>query len=180
MELADAHVDSIAVEEFQQLLREAEWCFEVYEQFDDGRPAPWIQERLEQRRLAGKPIHPVPSLIKTIVWMNLRCARNLLSNAYYLRGDFEAALPLCHSILDQALRMPTEIWDEYTPGSNQAPFFVMYQLSVLYNNNEQYELARQWLKRLYFSVNVTIQSLSCSRTSNEPSQRWRGAKLVLY
>ena len=125
------------IAELQEVLHETEACHELYKEFDDGALAPEIEERREQRRLAGLSIDPAPSQIKCRAWSHLKVARQYLAVAYYEAGAIESCVPLYHLLVQQTLRMRTEIWEE-----DSVAHHMMNRLSCCYNNIGQFNKAR--------------------------------------
>lgn len=127
----------------QELLREAEACHELYEQFDDGVLAPVTESKREKRRIAGLSIDPAPSRIKLRAWCDLKDARITLAQAYEQQGHHWAANPLFHQLVDQTLRMRTETWADNVSTVHLFMFF----LASNYLGLERYEEAAQWFQR---------------------------------
>ena len=105
-----------SIKKLKEYLKEANDCFEQYEEVDDGLSTPDYLMLSHQRRLDGvEPSDPAPSQLKVLAWGGVKIAKITLAEAYEARPsagqNMEEAIKLYESLVDLALRARIQIWE---------------------------------------------------------------------
>ena len=103
---------------------------------------PKLKKMAKQRKKAGLPHEPVPSLNKQFLWKALDAGGSHLAQALRSAGRHGEAVPVLRELFDRAIQARDEIWEEVEWAHHRAA-----DLATAYFLNGQIRESQEWLHK---------------------------------